>query len=263
MARLNIADKVTGTPLPDVNEDRKFTAGDCNKIKTAINEIDTEVTDLTTEVGGLTTKVTGLTTRVSDVETQDDDREQEILGVKRTVDRVSDGLAETDTEVAGLTTKVNDLTTEVGEITTEVDGTREKEIVRELAEAITDINELNDKIITINGKVGTLITTVNYIETMGSLDPDVSNGGNKTVSLAGEKRLDGVVLIGSATTFNRMIPSIIWEKVSGDDGIIISRETSLSPIISNLLAGSYVIKITARYDEDTEVEKRMTLTVNQ
>ncbi len=90
----------------------------------------------------------------------------------------------------------------------------------------------------------------------------VSAGSNKTVSLAGKKILDGVVLYGSATTFNRKIPHIIWEKVSGDDGIIISHETSLNPIISNLLAGVYIIKITARYDEDTEVEATMTLTVN-
>ncbi len=57
MARLDIADKVTGTPLPDVNEDRKFTAGDCNKIKAAINGIDTEVIGLTTRVSSFETKV--------------------------------------------------------------------------------------------------------------------------------------------------------------------------------------------------------------
>ncbi len=136
--------------------------------------------------------ITDIKTRVNELEDQDDNREQEILGVKRTVER--------------LTTKVNDL-------------------------AITE-------------------------------QAQVSAGSNKTVSLAGERRLDKVVLIGSATTFNRMIPSIIWEKVSGDDDIIISHETSLNPIISNLLEGVYVIKITARYNEDTEAEATMTLTVN-
>ncbi len=79
----------------------------------------------------------------------------------------------------------------------------------------------------------------------------LSPGPDMTLSLAGKTRLDGVVLIGRASTLNRKIPSILWEQVSGDDGMIISRETSLNPVISNLLTGLYVINISARYDADT------------
>jgi len=86
----------------------------------------------------------------------------------------------------------------------------------------------------------------------------VSAGSNITITLP----TNSAKLTGVATVQNTALASTAWTQVSGPNTATITNGGTITPTVSNLVAGSYVFKVTITNSAGTSTSSQMTLTVN-
>lgn len=88
--------------------------------------------------------------------------------------------------------------------------------------------------------------------------PVVNAGADKTITLPA----NSVALAGSATDANGTVASYAWAKMSGPAQYTLSSTTVTNPTLSNLVAGTYVFRLTATDNQGASAYDEVTVTVN-
>lgn len=88
--------------------------------------------------------------------------------------------------------------------------------------------------------------------------PVVNAGADKTMTLPA----NSVALSGSATDANGTIASYTWAKMSGPAQFTLSSTTVSNPTLSNLVAGTYIFRLTATDNQSASAYDEVTITVN-
>jgi len=89
--------------------------------------------------------------------------------------------------------------------------------------------------------------------------PPVANAGaDKTITLP----TNSVTMSGSGTDADGTIASYAWSKISGPTQFVFSSTTIVNPVISSLVAGTYVFRLTVKDNRGATAYNDATVTVN-
>lgn len=88
--------------------------------------------------------------------------------------------------------------------------------------------------------------------------PVVNAGADKTLTLP----TNSVALAGSATDANGTVASYAWSRISGPTQFTLSSTTITNPTLSNLVAGTYVFRLTATDNQSASAYDEVTIQVN-
>jgi hypothetical protein len=88
--------------------------------------------------------------------------------------------------------------------------------------------------------------------------PIVSAGLSQSITLP----VSSITLQGSASDLDGSIQSSAWSKISGPSGAVFAEPNNLKTLVTGLIAGSYVFRLTATDDKGASVSKDTTVFVN-
>jgi predicted esterase len=88
--------------------------------------------------------------------------------------------------------------------------------------------------------------------------PVVNAGADKTITLP----TNSVTLAGSATDANGSVSSYAWTRISGPTQFTFSNAGTANTSVSNLVAGTYVFRLTATDNQSASAYDEVTVTVN-
>lgn len=118
---------------------------------------------------------------------------------------------------------------------------------------------MKEVLIVPGGKVTTeTITTFTADTTVPNQPPVVSAGLSQSITLP----LSSVSLKGTASDLDGSIQSSVWSKISGPNSWLFSEPNNLQTLVSGLIAGNYVFRLTVTDDKGAVVSKDTTVTVN-
>jgi hypothetical protein len=97
-----------------------------------------------------------------------------------------------------------------------------------------------------------------YDSTLNNRQPAANAGTNQTITLP----IDSVTLSGSGSDPDGQVVSYLWTTVSGPSGYIFTSAGSATTTVKNLVAGTYVFRLTVTDNQGATGRSDVTVTVN-